>query len=43
VTHDKKKNLQQKGEDRMAETLAMKDGKKDAKRERDEYAVNLRK
>ena len=42
---DKKKvqSTQQKAEDRMADTLAMKDSKRDAKRERDNYAVKLRK
>ena len=39
---DKKKAFH-KGEDRLAETLAIRDDKKDAKRERDNYAVNLRK
>jgi len=39
---DKKKAIH-KGEERLAETLAIRDDKKDAKRERDIYAVNLRK
>ena len=39
---DRKKAIH-KGEDRLAETLAIRDDKKDAKRERDNYAVNLRK
>jgi hypothetical protein len=38
-----KKNQLQKGEDRLADTLAMVDSKKDAKRDRENYAVNLRK
>ena len=36
-------STQQRAEDRMAETLAMKDSKRDAKRERDNFAVKLRK
>ena len=37
------KKVHQKGEDRLANTLAINDPKKDAKRDRDNYAVNLRK
>ncbi len=37
-------NVEQLAEERMASTLAIKDSsKRDAKRERDDYAVNLRK
>ena len=40
---DKKKGANDIGEDRLADTLAMKDGaKRDAKRERVNHAVNLR-
>ena len=43
VPQDKKKAIEQKGEDRMADTLAIKDGQNNAKRDRDNYAVTLRK
>ena len=35
--------MQQKAEDRLEETLGIKDSKRDAKREREEFAVSLRK
>lgn len=41
---DKKTKLAQKGEERLAGTLGVKDATKvDAKRDRDNYAVSLRK
>lgn len=43
VPLDKKKAIEQKGEERMTDTLAIKDGQNNAKRDRDIYAVTLRK
>ena len=43
LEHNNKINMEQKAENRMTDTLGMKDTQKDGKRERENYAVNLRK